>query len=348
MNTKRQPQFKVIAIVMILAGLIFGLGQLPSAHAQTYAIQRDPTIALMISQVNQNILRKYVGNLTGVNPVTIGGIKYTLRTRNTRSGIPVQKATYYVYQYMRGLTGLDSVTYKSWRIDGIANRNVVGVLTGTKRPKEIILLTAHLDDMPGGSVAPGADDNASGSAALMMAAKILSRYQFQRTVRFIFFTGEEQDGLGSWVYARDARRAGENIVAVVNMDMLAWDSKGGPTMRVHTRVPSKGAKDLEIANAFVDVVDIYNITLTPIVTSYGMNESDHGSFWAYSYPAVCIIEDDGDPNSWGDFNPNYHTTRDKLATLNIPYYKNMVSAIVGTVAHLSYLDKSILTPTPVP
>jgi Zn-dependent M28 family amino/carboxypeptidase len=322
------------AIVVVLVALILSVVQPQSARGAAYTVQYDATVARMIGAVNQSTLSTYVARLSGVNGVVVGGSPYRIRTRNTESGVPVQKATQYLYEYLKSLGTLDSVKYASWNLDGYSGRNVVGELTGTTRPTEIILLTAHVDDMPYGSIAPGADDNASGTAAVMLAARILSRYSFERTIRFVFFTGEEQGLLGSWVYARSARNANQNIVAVLNMDMLGWDGKEGPTMRIHTRHNATG--DIDIANAFIDVVDVYSISLTPLLTSYGMNASDHGSFWDFSYNAVCIIEDDGDQyGRYDDFNPYYHTRSDTLSKLNMPYFTNMVRAIVGASAHLA-------------
>ncbi len=341
-------RFRRPVLLLLAAVLAISLLQIQVSHGAAYTVQYDPTIAAIIGQVNQSTLYTYVANLSGVQSVTIGGTSYTIRTRNTDSGAPVQKATQYAYEYMTALPGLDSVNYQNWTDSGSSGRNVVGTLTGSTRSTEIVLLTAHIDNMPGGSVAPGADDNGSGSAALMMAAKLLSQHTFERTIRFIFFTGEEQDVYGSWAYATAAKAAGENIVAVVNMDMLGWESDGNPTMRVHTRAPASGAKDLEIANLFVAVVNTYSIDITPIVTSYGMNESDHYSFWAQGFPAICVIEDDGDLSSWGDFNPYYHTTSDTLSRLDMPYYTDIVSAIVGSVAHLSFLEDGTPGPTPTP
>ena len=338
-NRIKTLRFRQSAFLLIAAILVISLLPIQVAQSATYTVQYDPTIAAIIAQVDQNTLYNYVAGLSGVQPVMIGGTSYTIRTRNTDSGTPIQKATQYAYEYMAALPGLDSVSYHNWTDSGSSSRNVVGVLTGITRPTEIVLLTAHLDDMPDGTVAPGADDNASGAAALMLAAKVLSPHTFERTIRFVFFTGEEQDVYGSWAYATAAKAAGDNIVAVVNMDMLGWESDGDPTMRVHTRPSSTGAKDLEIANLFVAVVNIYAIDLTPVVTSYGMDESDHYSFWANGYPAVCVIEDDGDQQSYGDFNPYYHTTSDTLSRLNMPYYTDIVAASVGSTAHLAFLNE---------
>jgi hypothetical protein len=338
-NRKKTLHFKTSASLLIAAVVLFAsLLQVRVSYSAAYTVTYDPTVAGIIAQVDQTILYNYVANLSGVQAVSIGGTDYTIHTRNTGSGTPIQKATQYAYESMTALPGLDAVSYNNWTLGGYSNRNVVGVLTGSTRPTEIVLLTAHIDDMPIGATAPGADDNASGSAALMVAANLLSQHTFERTIRFVFFTGEEQELYGSEAYATAARAAGENIVAVVNMDMLAWESDGDPTMRVHTRPTSTGARDLEIANLFVDVVNTYGINISPIVTSYGMGDSDHGSFWDQGFAAVCIIEDDGDQSSYGDFNPYYHTIRDTLDRLNMPYFTKIVAATVGSTAHLAFIN----------
>jgi hypothetical protein len=183
--------------------------------------------------------------------------------------------------------------------------------------------------------APGADDNAAGSAAVLLAANILSSHFLERTVRVILFTGEEQGLCASEVYAGAATNAGENIVAVYNMDMLAWDAVGGPVLRLHTR-PSGNpghAADVAIANLFSDVVNTYGLSsvLTPIVNDDGEISSDHYPFWQGGLPGVLAMEDDYD-----DLNPNCHTANDQRQYLNMGYLTNFVKASVGSAAHLFY------------
>jgi leucyl aminopeptidase len=205
-------------------------------------------------------------------------------------------------------------------------------LTGTLTPDVIVLITAHLDDMPSGGRAPGADDNASGSVGVMLAAEIMSQYRFERTVRFVFFTGEEQGLCGSEAYASAVAAAGENIVAVYNMDMIAYDSRDGPTLRLHTRATSDPgyATDLAMAGVFTNVVAAYAVNLTPIIDPDGISASDHYSFWEAGYPALLAIEDDVD-----DFNDYYHTADDNLSHVNLTYFTSFVKASVGTAAHLA-------------
>ena len=286
-------------------------------------ISYDSRVAQIIAAVTQAAAYTYNGNLSGETPVTIEGSPYTIVTRHTSSGTPIQKATQYVFEFMSQFS-LD-VSFHTWA----SGRNVIGQKLGATDPDEIVLVTAHLDDMPSGGIAPGADDNASGSVGVMIAAELFDQYWFEKTIRFVFFTGEEQGLLGAQAYAAKVQADGDNIVAVYNMDMIGYDTVDGPTLRIHTR--SGNASDLAIANTFVDVVNTYGLSgvLTPIIDQDGITASDHAAFWARGYAAVLAIEDDQD-----DFNAFYHTVNDKRENLNMGYLTNYIKASLGSAAHL--------------
>ncbi|MBI5651240.1 MAG: Zn-dependent exopeptidase M28 [Chloroflexi bacterium] len=292
----------------------------------------DPVIAAMIAQVKSSTATNYLRQLSGDIATTIGGSAYTLATRHTNSGTPIQKATQFAYEFLQA-RGLPT-SYHTWTRCGISNRNVIAQKTGAQSPNEIVLVTAHLDDLPSGARAPGADDNASGSVGVMIAAEILSAHQFKRTVRFIFFTGEEQGLCGSAAYANYVAGLGENIVAVYNMDMLGYDQVDGPTLRLYTRAISNPgyAADVAIANTFISVVTSYGLSgnLVPILDQDPDGVSDHYSFWNRGYAGILAIEDD-----WDDFNDFYHTTNDTVAHINATYFTNYLKASVGTIAHLA-------------
>ena len=292
----------------------------PVAPAITY----DSRVAAIIAAVTQAAVYSYDGNLSGETPVTIEGDPYTIVTRHTYSGIPIQKATQYVHEFTSQFN-LD-VSFHTWA----SGRNVIGEKLGASDPDEIVLITAHLDDMPSGGIAPGADDNASGSVGVLLAAELFDQYWFEKTIRFVFFTGEEQGLLGAQAYAAKVHADGDNIVAVFNMDMIGYDAVDGPTLRIHTRPAN--ALDLAIANTFVDVVNTYGLSgvLTPIIDPDGITASDHAAFWARGYPAVLAIEDDQD-----DFNAYYHTVNDKRENLNMGYMTSYIKASLGSVAHLA-------------
>ena len=82
-------------------------------------------------------------------------------------------------------------------------------------------------------VAPGADDNASGTAAVLEAARVLSQYRFKHTLRFVTFAAEEQGLIGSYYYVAEARSAGTPIGGAINLDMIAWDSDDDDAMDIH-------------------------------------------------------------------------------------------------------------------
>ena len=293
-------------------------------------ITPDPLVAEMIAQVNSGTVYTYDGDLSGEWPVDIGGLPYTIATRYTKTKKPIQMAWRYAYEHFQSL-GLP-VSYHQYRMNGVRKNNVVAEQAGLSEPGRIFLVTAHLDSITYANPnqrAPGADDNASGSVAVLVAADILSQYDFGCTLRYVLFTGEEQGLVGSYYYARDADRRGDDIEGVLNLDMIAYNSNSFPIMDLHTRPGN--ANDLAIANLFAGVVDAYDINLTPHIFQDGPTYSDHASFWEFGYSAIIGIEDDD------DFSPYYHSTGDQLETLDLNYFTEFVKAAVGTFAHMGCL-----------
>ncbi len=165
------------------------------------AVTPDPNVQAMLSQVSLETIYTYTAQLSGAQSVSIGGAPYTISRRYTYSGTPIQKAGQYVGEHLqaRGL----NVEYHAWGTSGTPSMypNVIGQITGSTNPGDIYIIGAHLDDVPTFGTAPGADDNASGSVGTLIAADILSQYQWSCTLRFAFWTGEEQGLYGSAAYA---------------------------------------------------------------------------------------------------------------------------------------------------
>jgi len=303
------------------------LRPLPTGVAIPRDIHPDPFVRRMLDAVDTATIVAYTAALSGEVPATVGGEPYTIFTRHTTSGLPLEKATQYAYEHLAAL-GLD-VTYHAWDQSGYSGRNVIGELAGETRPEEIFLISAHLDSTSEHALvsAPGADDNASGSVAVLVAADILTQYRWDCTLRFALWTGEEQGLLGSYVYAGQAYEQGENIAGVLNLDMIAWESDGLPALDLHANQALPATLDL--ATLFVDVVQDYDLNLVPEIVPNGSGASDHASFWSYGYTALLGIED------WRDFNTFYHTTNDRLQYLDLPYYTAFVKASVGTFSHMT-------------
>ena len=295
----------------------------------------NAAVSAMIAQVRQTNLVAALEELTGIQSVWADGTDDVIRTRHQNSGVPLRRATALAHERFEAL-GLQT-GYQAWTAGGRSNRNVIGIQPGVGTSSEIVVLCAHIDDMPSSGDAPGADDNASGSIGVLAAAGILRNYSFDRTIRYILFTGEEQGMLGSEAYARAAQTAGDDIVAVLNLDMVAWDGNGDGALHLYVRLASDSgyASDRAIADAFTNVVRVYGLRpgLAPEIVAEVSDWSDHYSFTSHGYPAICAIEEDVD-----DFNPYYHTFNDTVARLNLPYYTRFVQAAVGTAAHLAGPD----------
>jgi hypothetical protein len=123
------------------------------------------------------------------------------------------------------------------------------------------------------------------------------------------------------------------IVVVLTMDMIGWDSDSSPRMELHTRTSgSPGyASDLALAALFTNVVASYGLSaqVTPLILADGVDYSDHWSFWDHGFSAILAIEDDA------DFTPYYHTASDALTTINFAYFTALTKAMAGTLAHLA-------------
>jgi Peptidase family M28 len=291
------------------------------------AITPDPLVQEMIDRVDSTTVMSYTGDLSGEWAVVIEGEPYTITTRNTYSGTPIDKATRYVGEHLASL-GLD-VEYHNWSAGGTSGRNVIGEFPGEIHPEDVFIIGAHLDDLPSSGVAPGADDNASGSAAVLVAADILSQYRWGCTLRFALWTGEEQGMLGSRAYATRAAATGEAIVGVLNMDMIAWNTPGSEA-GIDLYANPYLLATVDLANLFANVTDVYDLNLIPEVNANGFGYSDHVSFWDQGYTAILAIED------LSDFSPYRHQVTDTSSHLDRDFFTEFVKASVGTLAHMSH------------
>jgi Zn-dependent M28 family amino/carboxypeptidase len=191
--------------------------------------------------------------------------------------------------------------------------NVIAELPGTSRPDDIYVICAHYDTWHAQNqqLAPGCDDNASGTAAVLAAARILSQYQFEGTIRFIAFSGEEQWMVGSQAYAQAARAAGENIVAAINLDMILHPGfdNAEPDPDYDLDIESNAAS-LWLAQHLAAQYAAY----TPIDFEIHVGNdlvSDHWAFWQYDYDAIGLSENTVF-EIWGGSNDAYHELSDTL------------------------------------
>lgn len=319
--------------------MVFAAPKPAAPRSDPPSLSSNSFVAAMVARVQSTNLYARMSELTGEIPVRAGGVFTNIATRNTYETNSLNRALSYAQRHLQAL-GLtvsqqDWSAYDSWEGRDVASRNLIAERVGSTAPDEIVVICAHIDSLPESPFpAPGADDNASGSVAVLAAARAMRDYQFEHTIRYVLFTGEEQGLFGSAAYAQAAQSAGDNIVGVFNLDMIAYDSNGDGKLNLHVRTTNSPGHeaDFALASAFTNVVRLYGLhdQLTPRVYADSQSYSDHESFWHNGYPALLAIED-----WYDDVTPHYHQSTDRIETLNLPFFEAFTKASTAALAHLA-------------
>lgn len=299
--------------------LIYGLLiMLTGASNSVSQITYNAYVASVMNNVIADSVYKFERQLSGDTASLIGGAPYTIATRHyAREGNT--KAAQYILERFQSFGLIASYQQINSTIF-----NVLGKKIGYKYPNQYLIVCAHYDNMPSGTLAPGADDNATGTAAVIEAARVLSSISLPYTVVFAAWDEEERGLYGSKAYADTARRKNDSIIAVLNFDMIGYDGNNDGALDINTNTAST-----PLANDFYQVVIAYQPTLVPQITTSLNGGSDHQSFQQKNYRAILSIEDNS------DFTPYYHTVNDNYSTLNKPYFLKMVKAGVAASVTLA-------------
>jgi len=290
-----------------------------------YAQSPDSLVQSLIMQTNLDTLTRYLNILSGEQSAIINGQPATITSRSM-SHPHNDLAADYLFETLQK-TGLP--TYNQ-NYSG-SGRNVYAVQTGTAFPDQKIIICAHYDDMPSFGLAPGADDDGSGCVAVLETARIMSQIQTPYTVVYALWDEEEVGLWGSAYYAQQAAQAGDNIIAVVNLEMFGWDSNNDGLMDIHTRPIGNS---MQLANLIDNLQSIYTIGLSPVTYNPGTTASDHSSFWNQGYTAVVFSQ----AFYSNDRNLYYHTSNDRITFFNMDYFFALSKLAVASVAHLSHYN----------
>jgi hypothetical protein len=224
------------------------------------------------------------------------------------------------------------VTLFPFESSGVTYYNVIAERRGAVSPDEIVIICGHLDCTSQReyreTLAPGADDNASGVVVAMAAARAFQEFEFGRTVRYCAFGGEEQGLRGSRAYALYYTNNNENLIAVLNADMVAYDEDNGDRDDF-----SIAYRDDPWLLTYLEAVGgLYGNEL--IYDHYEFTGSDHYSFWRYGFPAVAAVE--GRPGVGGGMSyPYYHTIDDTLDKLHPDLAARFARDYAAMLAHLA-------------
>lgn len=291
-----------ILVISIFSGFI--------AFSQTY----NQDVANIINQVDFNSLVFYMRNLSGEDPVVVNGATTTIEHRVSNWGNDL--AADYIVETLEGF-GLTPIIDE---YNPPLGKNIIAVQPGVVYPDEYIMICAHYDSVDYYC----ADDNASGTTAVIEAARIMSGIDFEYSIIYALWDEEELGLIGSEHYANEAANNGDVIHAVINLDMIAWDGDNDTVAELHSE---NVANSVAFTNFIATVNGLYNIQLVPFIIIPGTSNSDQRSFLDHGFTCSLIGEERN-----GDFNPYYHTENDRIDILNLPYFHEMVKLSIGVIA----------------
>ena len=218
--------------------------------------------------------------------------------------------------------------------------NVVAEIPGTVTPERVVIVGAHYDSINFffGSNAPGADDNASGTAALLEIARILTEAnaEFENTLRFIAFASEEFGLIGSDAYSQLMVQQGTDVIAMLNTDMNAYRASGDT--RDLDMVENNTTPWLN--DLLIEISELYQPDFPTRKGSLFSGTSDHQPFFNDGFPAAFYFEDTG------QFSPFIHTGNDQLGNSanDFTLSEQIVKSILAGAAVLA--DPVSLVPGP--
>jgi hypothetical protein len=227
-----KPEFPTVAATFVAAALLLGASPaLATAQEHSVPPPVDPRIFELVSESSPERVEADIRTLAGFG--TRSTLSDTLSdTRGIGAARRWIKAEFDRISAECG--GCLEVSYQRVLVEGDPNSriredtwvvNVMAILRGTEHPDRYVIMTGDIDSRPsdggdGVTDAPGANDNASGMAGVLEAARLLSKHRFPSSVVFAGLSGEEQGLHGGRHMAQVATEAGWDIVAVLNNDMI--------------------------------------------------------------------------------------------------------------------------------
>jgi hypothetical protein len=239
-----------------------------------------------------------------------------------------------------------TVRRQEYVVKGRGYTNLEVEIPGTTKPTEIVIISAQYDTLPG---SPGANNNASGMAALFRVSEMLQGQRLERTLRLVEFVNEEDpffgtEQMGSYVYAKACRERGDDICAMLSLDSIGIYKHEAGSQKLpwpfSQFYPDRGDFLAFIGNlpsrecVKATTRGFRQGTSLPLAAGLapawvpGASWSDHSSFWKFGYPGVQVTDT-------GGFRSAFHTTsQDTLEKLDFDALARVSLGIYGAALEL--------------
>jgi len=320
---KRRTQFSLTLVILFLfvissVGLPRSYAMVPSS-GQLSQLNRlgDPKISAVLDLIDEDLLREYLTTLVGFAPRMTGTYG-------------CEKSAEYMHEQFHNM-GLES-RLQNWTAFGniyhpliFTSQNVEGILPGDDPTDDSVLVFgAHYDTV---RTTPGANDDGSGTAAVLAAAYALSHFSFQRTIKFVAFAGEEIGLRGSQAYAKEAYQNQENIMLDIQADMIGHATTLEGSHRMGLTVTEDAPWVFDVFETInTDFEFGFNFSKGDIGRT-GKGYSDYFPFVEYGWEALACWD--------GEHDPAMHSADDNLDNINFSYLVNTTKIIAGSLAYLA-------------
>lgn len=279
----------------------------------------------LIDEVSLTELTSGIDTFSGESSTIVNGNTVTIINRVSNNDNNL--AADYLVERLQNFNNI-AITDNIYSTSG---RNIIATQIGNVNPNDIYMICGHYD----ATANYCADDNASGTVAILEIARILSEQCIDNTIVYAFWDEEELGLIGAANYAAAASARGDNIKAVLNLDMMGFDGDGDNEFDIDVR---NIANSIAMKDDLVNVLNTYNssINLNVNIVDPGTPLSDHKPFWDQNYTAVLL----GEAWSKNDQNTAYHTANDRVNLMDMSYFHDMTKLCMAYIATKAGIDSN--------
>lgn len=296
--------------------ILFSNDMIPEIDFKRFTLKNVGELDSIIMGVSSDSLYNTVATLSGEYPYPQGTYS------KSRVMVTPWLDTAFVYLYDRMVgTGVDTVFSQPFYVSSYYVKNVVGLKRGILSSDTCIVVGAHYDDYSNDKyIAPGADDNGSGSAAVLELARLFSSYPTDYDIYFVLFTAEEYGLYGSEYFVYNfIIPENKYVLGMLNYDMIGYNPSTDYKLMLYGMSHSNPLKNL-----FKQACDSF--TNINAIVGGSSSGSDHYFFDIEGFKTTFAIE--------YTFSPVYHSTRDSISYLNFDYMKEVVKGGAATLYFL--------------
>jgi Zn-dependent M28 family amino/carboxypeptidase len=284
-------------------------------------------VHLIVDQVNSTRLKNWIDNLS------------SFQTRHTKSEY-IEDVAYWVKNELQSICNGRVYFHNFTQSDqgkSYSLKNIIcdqGLASTNEDKGHNVLISAHYDSRmedinQSNARAPGADDNASGVAAVLELARVLSKVDLKNNIQFVLFSGEEQGQWGSSAYVKQHQTNNTKLDLAMNLDMVGYPSLGLGKVIIEHDLGNKNTTNDEYSKnvaKFIAQIDSEYTNLEASLRQLG--KTDLIPFEAIG-KTIIGFHDGG-----SELNPNYHSISDTPDTLDIGYLTSTTKLALATILNL--------------